>query len=236
MVLSNCAALSDIMTSKLLYHYPLDPLSRIVRFMLHEKRLQFSLQEEQVWKRRVDFLKMNPAGEVPVFVDDNGLTVIGIDNICHYLEEMYSDPPLIGENIEQRIEIRRIMHWFNEKFYNEVTKYLTAEKLLKRIQRLGHPDGQKIRAGHTNIHYHLDYIEYLTDLRNWLAGDHFSLADIAAAAQISCVDYLGDVPWDKHPRARTWYMRIKSRQGFRSILSDQISGAPPAEHYANLDF
>jgi glutathione S-transferase len=93
-----------------------------------------------------------------------------------------------------------------------------------------------VRAGHANIHVHLDYIGWLTDRRAWLAGEHFSLADIAAAAELSAVDYVGDVPWDAHERARDWYARVKSRPSFRPILGDHVPGAPPPKHYADLDF
>ena len=101
---------------------------------------------------------------------------------------------------------------------------------------LGAPDSKRVRAGHANVHNHLDYISYLTDRRRWLGGDDMSLADITAAAHISTIDYLGDVPWSEHPGAKDWYARIKSRPSFRPLLEDHIPGAPPVKSYANLDF
>jgi glutathione S-transferase len=100
----------------------------------------------------------------------------------------------------------------------------------------GNPNSTAIRAGHANIHYHLDYIGFLVERRRWLAGDHFSLADIAAAAHLSVLDYIGDVPWGNHELAKDWYARIKSRPAFRPLLTDHIAGHPPPEHYADLDF
>ena len=82
----------------------------------------------------------------------------------------------------------------------------------------------------------LAYIGYLVDRRRWLAGDFFSIADITAAAHLSTLDYLGDVPWDGHDLAREWYARIKSRPSFRAILADHVPGLPPPKHYADLDF
>ena len=69
-----------------------------------------------------------------------------------------------------------------------------------------------------------------------MAGEDYSLADIAAAAHLSTVDYLGDVPWTEHEEAKDWYARIKSRPSFRSLLEDNIPGVPPPKHYADLDF
>jgi glutathione S-transferase len=63
-----------------------------------------------------------------------------------------------------------------------------------------------------------------------------SLADVAAAAHLSCIDYIGDVPWEAYELAKNWYARIKSRPSFRSILADHIAGMPPPKHYADLDF
>jgi glutathione S-transferase len=117
-----------------------------------------------------------------------------------------------------------------------VTENLVGEKLLKRLSRVGTPNSGAIRAGHANIGYHLDYIGYLVERRRWLAGDHFSLADIAAASHLSALDYLGDVPWDNHEPAKEWYARMKSRPSFRPLLADQIAGMPPPAHYADLDF
>ena len=100
----------------------------------------------------------------------------------------------------------------------------------------GEPDPATIRAGHHNITGHLDYIAYLADRRRWLAGDAFSLADVAAAAQLSAVDYLGDVPWEDYAEAKDWYARLKSRPSLRPLLADLVPGVPPPKHYADLDF
>ncbi len=49
-----------------LYHLPLDPGCRQIRILLGEKRLEVALKTEKIWERREGFLKLNPAGEVPV--------------------------------------------------------------------------------------------------------------------------------------------------------------------------
>ena len=219
-----------------LYQYWLSPFCRKVRFVLAEKKLDVQLQIEKIWERRVDFLKLNPSGEIPVLVDENGTVVCDSQTICEYLDEHYPEVNLLGHAAPQRAETRRLVAWFDRKFNEEVTEYLVGEKLMKRVLKSGQPDGQRIRAGHQNIHMHLDYIGYLTDRRRWLAGPEFSLADIAAAAHLSAIDYIGDVPWDKHKAAREWYARIKSRPSFKPLLEDTLPGTAPSSHYANLDF
>lgn len=219
-----------------LYHLWLSPYSRKVRTVLREKKLDFEMKVERVWERRPEFLAMNPAGQVPVLVDEDGLVVVDSVAICEYLEELHPEPILYGRSAGERAEVRRLGAWFDLKFGREVTRNLVGEKIMKRFLGLGEPSSGAIRAGLQNIHYHLEYIGYLADRRNWLAGDDFSLADIAAGAQLSCVDYIGDVPWDQHPRAREWYARLKSRPSFRPLLADHIPGVPPPAHYADLDF
>lgn len=219
-----------------LYHLWLNPFCRKVRVVLHEKKIDFDLKVENVWERRRDFLALNPAGEVPVLVEPGGTALSGSDVICEFMDEIHPEPPLVGRHPLERAEVRRLVAWFDNKFNVEVTENLVGEKVMKRFLGLGAPDSKAIRAGHNNIHTHLSYISYLIERRKWLAGNELTLADIAAAAHLSTIDYLGDVPWDEHPSAKDWYARIKSRPSFRPLLGDHIPGAPPSKHYTNLDF
>jgi glutathione S-transferase len=219
-----------------LYHLWLSPFSRKIRLVLKEKTLDFDMVVERVWERRPEFLALNPAGDVPVLVEPDGTTLADATAITEYLEEIYPERPLIGATPVERAETRRLVAWFDVKFNREVTVNLVEEKIMKRFLGLGQPNSQAIRAGCQNIKHHLDYIAYLMERRSYLAGDSFGLADITAAAHISAVDYLGDVPWEQHDGAKEWYARVKSRPSFRPLLSDHIPGAAPPKHYADLDF
>jgi glutathione S-transferase len=219
-----------------LFHLWLSPQCRKVRLQLATKALDFEMKVEKVWERRPEFLAFNPAGSVPVLVEPDGRVIAAHNAIVEYIEEVYPDPPLIGIAPAERAEARRLVAWFDDKFGSEVTDNLVDEKIMKRFLGLGEPNSSAIRAGNANIHHHLDYIAWLIERRKWLAGDDFSLADIAAAAHLSAVDYLGDVPWDDHEPAKDWYMKVKSRPAFRPLLADSIPGCPPPKHYADLDF
>lgn len=226
---------------RVLYHLWLCPFARKVRIALGEKKLDFELRSEKVWERREGFLALNPAGEVPVLVETDEATatqrtLVDSTAICEFLDETYREPPLFGDTPEVRAESRRLAAWFDLKFYREVTVNLVEEKINKRFLGLGYPSSAAIRAGFANLETHLAYVSWLMERRRWLAGDRFSMADIAAAAQLSCVDYLGDVDWESWPEAKHWYARVKSRPSLRSLLADHIPGAPPPKHYADLDF
>ncbi len=227
-----------------LHHYPLCAHSRFIRLALAEFGLETVLVEEHVWERRRAFIELNTAGTTPVFCEDSGLVVPGAGPIAEYLDETrglaLGPNRLLPEGPAERVEVRRLLDWFNHKFHDEITGPLVLEKVMKRFMGReeggGPPEMTAIRAARSNVRYHLRYIAWLTAKRNWLAGPELSYADLAAAAHLSCVDYLGDVPWEEDEAARAWYARIKSRPSFRPLLSERVPGMAPSAHYDNLDF
>ena len=227
-----------------LFHHPLDPPSRFVRLALAEYGVEAELQEERSFERRRDFLALNPAGTLPVLAEDNGTVVPGPGPIAEWLDETrghtVADRRLLPEPPHERIEVRRLVDWFNGKFFAEVSNWLVTEKVYKRFmsaeQGGGAPSMEMVRAARANIRYHLQYIGYLVARRNFIAGGELSFADLAAAAHLSCVDFLGDVPWSEDETARNWYARVKSRPSFRTLLADRVPGITPAANYADLDF
>jgi len=221
---------------RFLYHLPLSPYCRKVRLVLAEKRLPFELKAERVWDRRPEYLALNPAGTVPTLEEENGLAIADSSVICEYLDEAYPDDSLIGATLGERVEVRRLTAWIDGKFDMEVTRNLNGEKYYKRISGIGHPNATALRAGYANLREHLQYIGWLAETRKWLAGSMLSLADLAAAAHLSVLDYHGDVDWSVSPAAHDWYARIKSRPGFRPLLAERVPGFIPPAHYADLDF
>ena len=221
---------------RLLYHLPLSPFSRKVRLVLAEKRLPFELQVEKVWERREEYLEMNAACTVPTLVEENGLVVPDSGVICEYLEEAYPDTPLMGRTLAERVEVRRLVAWFDGKFADEVTRNLLGERFMKRLFGRGNPDAGALRAGYGNLRHHLTYIGWLAENRTWLAGASLSYADFAAAGHLSALDFASDVDWTVSAAVRDWYAKVKSRPSFRALLADRVPGVTPPGHYADLDF
>ncbi len=220
-----------------LYHHFLCPFSRKVRIVLGEKKQQYELRLEPVWERRPEFLALNPACDVPVLVEPDGTVLADATAIAEYLDETHPEPPLLGAEPRARAEVRRLVGWFDDKFNREVTINLVGEKVVKRQMGYGgSPDSHAVRRGFAHLREHLDYLGALAEARRWLAGESFSLADISAAAHLSTLDYMGDVPWERHAAVQDWYARVKSRPSFRPLLADKLPGIPPPPHYADLDF
>jgi glutathione S-transferase len=218
-----------------LYHFPLSPFCRKVRLTLAEKRIEVELVEERFWEKGKDFLTRNPAGKVPVLRVE-GRYLAESQAICEWLDETVRDAPLMPRDPDARCEVRRLCGWFDDTFHREVTARLVHERVTKKIMGAGYPDSGEIKAGARAIKYHLDYMAWLLDRRRWLAGDSMTLADFAAAAHLSCLDYISDVDWNRSATVKEWYAKVKSRPAFRSILADQVPGFPPPAHYADLDF
>ncbi len=227
-----------------LHHHPICPNSRFIRIVLAEYGIEPDFVEERPVERRREFLALNPAGVTPVLVDQTAGVVPGANVIAEYLDETaglaLGDRRLMPLDPLGRIEVRRLLEWFNVKFFAEVSNWLVTEKIYKRFVSPGEgggaPDMDLLRAARANIRYHLRYIGWLAGQRNYLAGETLTYADLAAAAHLSSVDFLGDVPWGEDEMAKNWYARVKSRPSFRAILADRIGGLTPSPSYADLDF
>ncbi|WP_322987891.1 MULTISPECIES: glutathione S-transferase family protein [unclassified Hoeflea] len=228
----------------ILYHHKASVASRFIRVCFGEVDFEAELVEENVWEKRPEFLKINPAGNLPVCMTDNNHALCGPHIIAEWLDESFGvfkrDRRLLAEDPFRRAEIRRLMEWFLIKFEHDVARPLVRERVLKLVMPTssggGAPDPKMLRAGRANIRQHMKYLSWLAGSRAWLAGDRLSYADLAAAAAISMMDYLGEVDWNANPQAKDWYQRVKSRPSFRPLLTDRIRNLPPVSHYADLDF
>ncbi|MFZ5738573.1 glutathione S-transferase [Rhodopseudomonas thermotolerans] len=227
-----------------LFHHPFCPQSRFVRLALGEHGLDLRLVEERSWERRTAFLALNPAGTTPVLVAEGRPAIPGVGVIAEFLDEVHGaelgDRRLLPQSTAERIEVRRLLSWFNDKFFEEASGPLMTERIYKRFMSEedggGPPAMDVIRAANANVRYHLAYIGWLARTRNFLAGDRMTYADLAAAAHLSAIDYLGDVPWIEDEAAKAWYARIKSRPSFRPLLSEWLAGVPASRTYVDLDF
>lgn len=219
-----------------LHQFPLCPFSRKVRLALSEKGVVYDLLRENPWDGRDEFYALNPAGRTPVLRHaERRIILVDSQAICEYFEETVDKAPLILGTAANRAEIRRLIALFDENFFNDVTHPLLHERMKKRLILRAPPDSKMLRQAMRLAHEHLDYIDWLIDNRRWLAGAQLSLADFAAAAQISVADYLGGIDWTAHDGAHGWYRVMKSRPSFRPLLNEKMEGIPPPSHYADVN-
>ena len=219
-----------------LHQFPLCPFSRKVRILLGEKSIAYDLVQRRPWDEGDDLWRLNDAGRVPV-LEDKARNIALCDSraICEYLEETVERSPMLAGSALARAETRRLVALFEENFHADVVAPLLHEKMTKRLVLRQPPDGRILREAMKRAHGHLDYIDWLVDNRSWLAGSTMSLADLAAAAQVSVADYLGGIDWRGHDQARGWYAVFKSRPSFRPLLAEKMEGVHPPSHYAMVD-
>ena len=219
-----------------LYQFPLCPFSRKIRLLMGEKQIAYDMVREDPWAASDMFYNLNPAGRTPVLVDAEREIVLADSRaISEYFEETVDKAPMINGTVANRAEIRRLVALFDENFYADVTAPLLSERMKKRIVLRQPPDSRALREAMKMAHGHLDYMDYLIDNRPWLAGSQMSLADLAAAAQISVADYLGGIDWKGHEQTRGWYSVFKSRPSFRPLLTERMEVIQPPAHYAQID-
>ncbi len=218
--------------------------SRYIRLIFGEYGEELALIEEKPWARRKEFLSLNPAGSIPVLLAEGDMPIIGGTVISEYVDEtrgvLKRERRLFADTSIDRAEIRRLVDWYLTKTENEVTRPLVRERVYKpqmsSAEGGGSPDSATIRTARANLKQHMKYTNWLAGTRNWLAGDRITYADMAGAATLSVLDYLGEINWSDNPAAKDWYTRMKSRPAFRSLLADRVRGTSPTSHYADLDF
>lgn len=210
-----------------LIHLPLSPRSRFARLLIGEKRLSYdSVTPDDLH------------GHLPVFIDLDGTRCDGLWAIVDHLEGTYDDRPLIPEDGAARAESLRLLDWSMGPLLESVTGRIVFEKGAQRYTGAPSkhaPDMEVIRKGREALKETLAWLGDTADRKGYLACRECSLGDLAVAAHISALDYFGEVPWKEFPSAAEWYVRVKSRPSFRSLLADRMPGQPPVSHYAELD-
>ncbi len=219
-----------------LYQFPLCPFSRKIRLLMGEKNIPYDPLREDPWNASDAFYNLNPAGRTPVLVDEErGIALADSRAIGEYLEETVDRLPMISGTAAGRAEIRRLTALFDESFFHDVTEPLLNERMKKRLIFKQPPDSTVLSEAMRMAHGHLDYMDWLIDNRPWLAGSTMSMADLAAAAQISVADYLGGIDWRDHEQTRGWYAVFKSRPSFQPLLTERMDGIRPPDHYGKVD-
>ena len=142
-----------------LFHHPFCPQSRFIRLALGEYGLDLKLVEERAWERREAFLALNPAGSTPVLIAERLPPIPGVGIIAEYIDETHGagqdERRLLPTAPGERIEVRRLMAWFNDKFFEEASNPLVTERIYKRFMDEqdggGAPAADVIRAAKVNV-------------------------------------------------------------------------------------
>ena len=118
-----------------------------------------------------------------------------------------------------RADTLRLLDWAMGPFHETVTRRIVFEKGGQRHTGAPSYSGRRtwtsMRRGREALKEALATLGDAADRHGYLAARECTLGDLALAAHLSALDYFGEVPWKDFSSAAEWYLRVKSRPGFR---------------------
>ncbi len=232
-----------------LYHADMSTCAQKVRLLLAEKGLDWTGHRMDLRARdqhQPDYLKLNPNGVVPTLVDD-GRVVIESTVICEYLDDAYPEPPVRPADPHQlalmRIWTKRLdegihfatgvisgsiafRHQHMARPADELKAYIEGipDPVRRERQRRQIEDGieaPQFRAAIATYDRWLTSMEADLARHPWLAGDSYSLADIAYTPYgIRLHELRLWAMLDDRPHIRDWFERIAARPSFKPGYTD----------------
>lgn len=218
-----------------------------VLLTLEEKGLAYRLVHLDLGKFEQHdpaYLKLNPAGVVPTLVHD-GAPVVESSIILEYLDDTFATPPLRPASPLQRAQMRwwmktvdetvhtslrplSFMHFalpFAQSLQDDSLQAITARMAKKdlaevwqRVARSPYSDDE-LAAYLAKVQAVLDRMEAALKQSPWLAGDEFSLADLAMIPYFRRMQQLDkQALWQgTRPRVAGWLKRVESRPSFAAL-------------------
>lgn len=202
----------------------------------HARRFMMGLAEKHIPYTFEMEMSQSNDDSLPIFLHNNEIPVSGSYAIIEYLESNYKQVNLLGGNIYEQNETRRLINWCDTTLYNQITHPFIFEKIHKRIWHLGAPEHETLKNVRKNISQVLSIANDILSDREYFSCNRLTWADITLAAHISCLDYLNEINWMLYDTLYVWYLKIKSRQSFVTILHEKVAAIPPALHYSSIDF
>lgn len=235
-----------------LYHYWSSACSQKVRMCLAEKGLTwdshhvdlFEFENFKPW-----YTRLNPKGVVPT-LDHDGRIIIESNVILEYLDEVFPSAPLRPNNAHERAHMRlwtynseEMAHWpvntasYNFRYVKRLEqKGVSKDDLMAAADRCPNPTiGLRVRhralygvseeeenEASTKLEYLLDQMETQLLAGPWLAGNTYSLADIALAPMINRIEvlrYPEMTAAKRRPAVADWWQRIRARPAFVEAFS-----------------
>ena len=195
------------------------PSPRRVRIFLAEKGIELETGEVDLGageQHSEEFAAINPDRVVPVLQLDDGSYLSEVVAICQYLEELHPEPALLGSTPEERA---RVSMW-NAKV--EQLGLLAVMEALRNYAKgfkgraVAGPRGydqipELAERGRQRILQFFDRLDGHLAENRYLAGDHYSMADISAIVFVDFAKWTKvEIPEDCG-NVRRWYGDVSKR-------------------------
>jgi glutathione S-transferase len=238
-----------------LYHHNISVCAQKVRIALDEKGLPYDGREVDLMKQEhlsPDFLKINPKGLVPVLVHDD-TPIMESTVILEYLEDAFPEKSLRPSSNAGRARMRLWAKIPDDGLHAACGSVTYAAAFAPQLranhtqaeweERLGKLPDRARAARQRQIIEHgfkapvvkdavLLHDKVLKDMdaalakQPWLAGEEFSLADIAIVPYVTRLDRLGlDGMWASRPNVARWFVEMQARPSFDTAITAFRSNA-----------
>jgi glutathione S-transferase len=228
-----------------LHHAWRSSASRRVRLCLAEKGLVFESRLVDMMAMEhhsPEYLKINPLGVIPTLILDDGRSLYESGTICEYLDEAYPDPPLRPADPYERAVMRNWIRHADERIGNlivfnwvhslaKVASKWSDEELAEKLRNVPSKERQEAwlraarkpyteeerAAARAKLVAMLDKMEETMRQTKWLAGNAYSIADIALVPFIKRIDEEiapAEMTPQRHPRVADWWAKIQARPAF----------------------
>ena len=208
----------------MLLYQSFGPNPRAARMFLLEKGLTLPTREVEIFKaenRQRPYTDMNPGGQIPALLLDDGRCIAETVAIFEYLEEKHLNPPLVGSTPEERAETRmwqrRVELNITENLYAGFRFAEGAEIFRSRM----HIIPQAAADLKAIVQERLAWLDGLIAGRNYIVPDRFTIADIILYCAL---DFGGSAGQKFDPalgNIARWFERVNSRPSAEKSLHPQ---------------
>jgi glutathione S-transferase len=218
-----------------LYSGPLSMFGAKAEIALGEKGIVFELEmvpfemKTLYQPKHPEVARINPKRQVPVLVDGD-LEIFDSTQIFEYLETIRPEPPLWPAEPKARARARLLEMKSDEVYFPPIVRLMGLQATPDD------PAAVEARAAAARFY---DELERTLDRRQWLAGEHYSYADIAFyMAQLFGARMTAPMG-EAHPRLQAWRERMSARPAVVKVVGAmgcylKNQGRPLPEFLARL--
>lgn len=204
------------------------PNPRVVLFYLAEKGIELAREFVDIRagdNRKPDWLARNPRGSMPVLELDDGSLVTESTVICEYLEELHPDPPLIGATAAERAATRSAIRYFDMSMIVPMTNGFRSAEGLPMFQERMLCVPEAAAGNKAYAQEGLARADALLATQDYLAGDRFTLADIALFCWAEFGAMVGQPAPDNLTHLAQWRARVAERPAAAASADPMIGVA-----------
>ena len=195
------------------------PNPQVVRTFMAERNIQLEMEEIDIMagdNRKPDYLAINPAGQLPALLLDDGSILPEITVICEYLDETQPGASLMGDTPEARAQIRSWTRWADLNICEPLAngfRFAEGLPLFENRMRCIPEASDGLKAC---VQDKLTWLDGQLGDRPFLAGSDFSLADILLSTFLGFGEQVGQPLNRELETVSAWYDRCMARDSAKA--------------------